>query len=208
MGGDPQASHYDLLLRKFLISNIKRRLTVPSPWDEFEPTKSKKSVMDFLKSLDYNVPPQRSFYRQLGNQYRNPDKQFTVKLVRKYVREHALVSANDTMLTGDDIGGLAVDKLRAEMMKTQEQARREQLKRQKEEGKLGSREDFELGQAARIAVIDLGIKQWISLKSPELIALVSGDQQKKHDLEALFLAFWDERMSSFSKNINYEVIFE
>ena len=150
-----------------------------SPWNKFDPTKSKKDVMDFLKSLDYNVPPQRSFYRQLGNQYRNSDKQFTVKLVRKYVREHALVSANDTMLTGDDSGGLAVDKLRAETKKIQEQARREQLKRQKEEGKLGSREDFELELAARIAVLDLGIKQWISLKSPELIALVNGDQQKK-----------------------------
>jgi len=161
-----------------------------------------------LESLGYNVPPQRSFYRQLGDQYRNPDKQFTVKLVRKYVREHALVSPADTMLTGDDSGGLAVDKLRAETKKLQEQARREQLKRQKEEGKLGSREDFELELAARVAVLDLGIKQWIALKAPELIVLVNGDQQKKHDLESLFLAFWDERMSNFSKNISYEVIFE
>lgn len=191
---------------------------MPSPWDVFEKTKKKVDVFRFLLELGYPVGTKnptptnefsRTLQRKLDHRYQDPQGFFTPKLVRKFVRENNLFSPDDTLPpAGEEAGGLAVEKLKADLLASQERGKMMRIQRLKAEGQLGSRKDFELGLAARVAVLDQGIRLWITQKSLELIAVVKGKIDLKHDFEQFFIAAWTDRLNEYAKPVEFDVLFE
>jgi len=176
-------------------------------WSDFEETKKISVVLFFLSALGYKVA-ERTLYRHAknGTLRKNEAGYFTEKLTRKYVRTEGLVSSRDDVSFSDVVGG--ADKSRHDTEKSKWQALNEKQRYLRSVGKLGSRQEFNLQMAARLAVLDSKMRGFVDQYSAEIIAIVGGNQENRNDLSEFWLQRFNEAMRELSRPLDYRIIFK
>ena len=192
-----------------LVKKYKKKAnekTVES-WDDFENTKKISVVLRSLQGLGYDVK-QKTLYNhaKTGVLQKNLDGFYTKKLTRKYVRERGLRSSRDEIFLTEDSG--TTDKALHDAKKAKYQALNEQQRYLKNKAKLGSRHEFNLQMAGRLALLDSRLRGFIDQHGAEFIALVGGDQDKKADLYDFWVKKFSAVMREMSKPLDYKIIFK
>ena len=178
-----------------------------SSWDDFQDTKNKAEVLRFLLALGYNIP-QRTLYNhaKTGVLRTNLDGFFTRKLTRKYIRDTGALSTREDISEPSE--EITVQRSIHDQERAKWLAKTEKLKYEKLARKLGSKQEFNLQMAARLAVIDNTFRNFIDNHAIEFIALVGGNMEKKDELVIFWVNKLNSAMRELSKPIDYEVIFK
>jgi hypothetical protein len=169
--------------------------------------KNRKEVAAFLKKEGWKVS-QSTFYEHSKIGMIWPDvekKRYSLKAVLKYAKTHLVPMGTMQKKKDED---LQRKKIEAEIEWKQEQARREKIKRQKEEGELIERDRIYLELASRAAVLEAGLKGMIQIRAGEFVALVGGDEQKAAELVREITAEVDLVMNEFATMKEFEVVFK
>lgn len=176
-------------------------------WDDFEDTKKISVVLRSLQGLGYDIK-QKTLYNhaKTGALQKNLDGFYTKRLTRKYVRDRGLRSSRDEISLPDDAG--ATDKAVHDAKKSKYQALNEQHRYLRNAGKLGSRQEFNLQMAGRIAVLDNRLRGFMDQHGAEFIGIVGGNQDRKADLSDLWVQKLSEVMRGMAKPLDYKVIFK
>lgn len=194
---------YAALVKKYKKKSAGK--TIES-WNDFEVTKKISVVLRFLLALGYDVK-QKTLYNhaKTGALQKNLDGFYTEKLTRRYVRERELKSKRDDVSLPDS-GSAGKSIYDTEISRWR--AAKEKQSFLKNQGLLGSRGEFNLQMAARLAVLDSKMRGFIDQYSAEIIAIVGGDQEKRNDLSGFWLQIFNEAMREMSRPLDYRVIFK
>jgi hypothetical protein len=162
-----------------------------------KPLKNLLSVIKYLESNGWQVSKSAVYrHRKAGLIVPDVGKQFSIKLVNQYARNHLTkFKADDKpneipvvrqQITGDQI---AHAKRVAELKKLDGQARHWVAKAKVEEGAYIKKDLFERSLAQRAAIFKSDIEAFIRSYASEMIHLVDGDDLKTPDL----IDFWLEK---------------
>ena len=213
-------------------AELDRRYRQPEPAParprlrDLQPTGSVMAVLRHLQAVGYRVK-KSTLYNHAGQGLlrKNGDGLYTPALVRKYVRQAGLPRLDGTASDlpdqpagslpdiQDHPAALAPDqlpeeKLRQEVLKLRAQARREQLKADREAGRLIDREDLYLELAARAVVLNTGYRQLVAMEAPAWIAAAHGDPALLPEVESMMLHAWDNLIGQYATRDRFEVLFD
>ena len=179
-------------------------------WKEYEETKSKASVLRQLHDLKYELT-QRTFYRHCKNgQCRvNDEGVYSRRMLKLYIEAEGIKQTGNTV---EDENGpstvLSVEKQQLENQKLRIQNRTSELNLKKKEGKLIERERFDTEMSTRAVALSNGFHQMIEMEAPALITAVGGDVSRLVEFVDLISQVWDELLNNYSRNDEFEVLFE
>ncbi|MBW2024386.1 MAG: phosphoribosyltransferase [Deltaproteobacteria bacterium] len=132
------------------------------------------------------------------------DGTFSLKAVQKYAR--TWLRPKELTLKLDD-EELRRTREKLELAFREEQVKIAKLKRQREEGLLIPRADFELELAARAGVLMAGFEAMIHEKAGEIIELVGGDTSKLPNLIRFLHDAYGELMNEYASTREFHVMF-
>ena len=168
-----------------------------------------KNIRDVVKSLQtegWKVSQSTVYkHRGEGKIKAEADGSFTLRNVTTYARNFLMLKDSKQKVADEELNR---QKIKAEILRLEEQAKLAQVKRAIEEGKYIERSSFELELAARAGVLDNMRKANIQARASERVALVGGDTDKVRDLITFDLELHDEEMNAFATLKQFHVIFE
>jgi len=162
-------------------------------------------VLDYLKGEGWKTS-KTALYEHKRKGLIRPDRdggRYSLRAVQRYAYDHLVLEKTHVRKQEDD---LRRRRIKAEIAKIEEQAKRERLRREIEEGKYVPREDFELELAARAAVLDTMRRTNIRTRAAERVALVGGDPARIPDLIAFDLEVHNEEMNAFANTKEFRVL--
>lgn len=176
-------------------------------WDDFQETRKQIDVVRFLTSLGYKrSTKQFSVDVSKGLVKQNERGLFTRRQVHQYVKRFIVKSGGG----GEDDGtpeGYEAQKLRLQVEKLERENEEGAFKFAVLRGRYIPRNEMHLNLAARAAVLDAGVEQFMRAKASEMIAMVAGDQGKAPDFIDVFVAGWKNLLDSYANGAELEVVF-
>jgi len=163
-----------------------------------------RQVYRYLKD-EWKVSERTIYNHQKEGKIR-PDKdgKYPLKAVQKYAR--TWLKPKELALRVDD-EELRRTREKLELALREEQVKIAKLKRQREEGLLIPRADFELELAARAGVLMAGFEAMINEKAGEIIELVEGNTEKLADLIRFLHDAYGELMNEYATTREFHVMF-
>jgi hypothetical protein len=162
-------------------------------------------VIEYLTSQHRKVAKSKLYADIKAGRLRKRDGTFTVADVEAYSRTLPLTSTPDAQAKAAD--DVARRKQEAEAMRIEEQARREKIKRLREEGKLIPREDVEMELSTRAVTLETSLKSAIEVHVLELINAVEGNPNHSHTLINSLEALFDKILNEYAREMEIEVEF-
>ncbi|HEC04621.1 MAG TPA: hypothetical protein ENI84_00285 [Thiothrix sp.] len=167
--------------------------------------KNPTEVYEFLK--DGWKVSKRSVYNHVREGKLRPEAGggYSLKAVQKYAR--TWLKPKEMALRADD-EELRRMREKAEIARITEQAKLARIKREREEGLLIPRADFELELAARAAILMAGFEGMINDKAGEIVQLVQGNTDKIAELIRFLRDAYGELMNQYATTKEFHVLFE
>ena len=153
------------------------------PLGEAEPRqvfRNTREVAAYLRKEGWKASQSTVYKHQNEGKIKiNQDGTYALKDVLKYARGFLMLREVKQKIADED---LQRQKLRAEILRIQEQAKLAQIKRMAEEGRYILRSDFELELAARAVTLEANLKFLVQDRAGEWIQSVQGDRKRTGDL--------------------------
>jgi len=164
-----------------------------------------REVVTYLKGQDWQVSQSTVYKHQREGKIKGEaDGAYTLKNVLRYARGFLMLRETKRKVDDEE---LQRKKTKAEIWRTEEQAKLGRIKRMVEEGKYILRDQFELELAARAAVLEAGLKYTIQAKAGEWVDAVKGDHNLTGDLIRIALDSLNEALNEFASMREYHVLF-
>jgi hypothetical protein len=164
-----------------------------------------REVVEYLKGQDWKVSQATVYKHQSEGKIKaEADGTYLLKSVLRYARGFLMLRQVKQKVDDEE---LQRKKTKAEIWRTEEQAKLGRIKRMVEEGKYILREQFELEMAARAAVLEAGLKYSIQSKAGEWIDAVKGDHERTGDLIRIAVDSLNQALNEFATLKEFHVIF-
>ncbi len=186
-------------------------MTTESPshpqWKTYAQTKNKADVLRFLEGDGWEIKKQK-FYNHCssGKLTKNRNGFYTKRLVKKYA-ETWLIRTQSGQTVASESEDLFATKTREEIKKLKVGRKKEELKYDIERGKYILRSDLDAELASRLVVLANSLTHLIQSETPEMIAIVGGDQQKTADLIVFLTDQTDELLNELATMGRFSVHF-
>ena len=185
-------------------------MTNPSSpnWKDFKNTGNRADVLRYLLADGWEVKKQ-TFYNhcKTGKLTKNRSGVFTRQGVKKYASTWLIrTDTGETVSASEE--ALAVVKTRAEIKRINTAQKRDQFKLETDQKKYVLRSDMEAELVARAIVLDNGFVHLIQSATPDIVALVKGDQKLVSDLVTFLMEKKDELLNQYANTKTFKVILE
>lgn len=162
-------------------------------------------VIEYLTAQNRKIAKSKLYADAKSGRLRKRDGVFTLDDVDAYARTLPLTSTPDAQAKAAD--DVARRKQEAEIKRIEEQAKREQIKRLREEGRLIPRADVELELSTRAVTLETSLKSAIEVHVLELINAVEGNPNHSHTLINLLESLVDTVLNEYAREIEIDVEF-
>lgn len=162
-------------------------------------------VLEYLTEQQRKIAKSKLYADIRSGRLRRRENGFMQADVDAYARLLPLITTPDSQARAAD--DLARRKQEAEIKRIEEQAKREQIKRLREESKLIPREDVEMELSTRAVALETSLKSAIEVHVLELINLVGGDPNHSHTLINRLEAMIDTALNEYAREMEIEVEF-
>jgi len=166
---------------------------------------STAQVIEYLTNQQRKIAKSKLYADIKSGRLRKRENGFTQSDVDSYARTLPLMSTPDGQAKAAD--DLARRKQEAEIKRIEEQAKREQIKRLREEGKLIPREDVEMELSTRAVSLETSLKSAIEVHVLELINAVEGNPNHSHTLINKIEALIDTALNDYAREMEIDVEF-
>ena len=167
---------------------------------------TQQDVLAYLKAGGYKIEKSA-----LSNHVRTrllikKDGVFRRKDVDSYADLHLQSGATGQKAADKKTSELQERKLRAECVRTEEQALKAKIEREASEGKLIPRDDVELELAGRAVALEAGYDHMVYTMAAGLVEMVGGDQAKVDRLIAAMLEAKNEWLNQYASTADFVVV--
>lgn len=167
--------------------------------------KNKVAVARYLKEQNVRIGKSKLYKDAESGRLRvQPDGSVLLSDVDLYIRAYG--TPRQKAGSDKDIEFLQKEKLELESQKLREQIAKLEWDREKETGKYILRNDFEMEIVARAAVFDLTLKQMISSKIYDWIAVCKGDHAQANSVSVLIKSSIDNVLNDYANTEKFRVI--
>ncbi|GFM33304.1 hypothetical protein [Desulfovibrio subterraneus] len=166
---------------------------------------STAQVIEHLTSQQRKIAKSKLYADIKSGRLRKRENGFVQSDVDAYARTLPFITTPDKQANSAE--DLARRKQEAEIKRIEEQAKREQIKRLREEGKLIPREDVEMELSTRGVALETGLKSAIEVQVLELINVVEGNPNHSHTLINMLESIIDTALHEYSREMEIEVEF-
>lgn len=172
--------------------------------------KTKADVLTYLVAQGWDIE-KSTFYNHSNPAHKDGGR--LNKLKGWYLKTHVDAYARQylTKLDGADpdageLGGLQREKLQDEILHRRIKMEKDQLDLDVQRGKYLPLDQFDLEMAGRAGVINSSFEHLIQSRIQEMVALVSGDQQKAQELVSYLKEKWGEMLAEYASTKEFQVI--
>jgi hypothetical protein len=171
-----------------------------------EKFKNVREVVAYLKGQDWKVSQATIYKHQNDGKIKaEADGTYTVKNVLRYARGFLMLREAKRKVDDEE---LQRKKTKAEIWRTEEQAKLGRIKRMVEEGKYILRDQFELELAARAAALEAALMFMVQAKAGDWIRMVAGNHQKTQDLINDMTEAHNDTLNEFASEKEFHVLFD
>jgi hypothetical protein len=168
--------------------------------------KTQKDAIDFLVGEGFDLNKSNfSRHTREGKVGKSVEGVFEAEALMAYARLHVKMVDSGKTLSREDMDRSKA-KAQAELELVQEKARRERIKRQREEAKLIERSRVEIEIGARAGIMSSEYKSEIQKRGPEFVELAGGDPRKTGDLIRSLTNLFDDIATRYASMKNIEVV--
>jgi hypothetical protein len=171
-----------------------------------ETFKNVREVVAYLKGQDWKVS-QATIYKHQneGKIKAEADGTYLLKSVLRYARGFLMLRQAKQKVDDEE---LQRKKTKAEIWRTEEQAKLGRIKRMVEEGRYILRDQFELELAARAAALEAALMFMVQAKAGDWIRMVAGNHQKTQDLINDMTEAHNDTLNEFASDKEFHVLFD
>ena len=148
---------------------------------------SQKEVLQYLKDSGYKIEKSALSKHVRAGRLKMRDGVYRLKDVDAFAELHLQSAGTGQTEADKKTAALHERKVRAEILRIEEQAAMDRIKRGAMEGKLIPRDDVELELAGRAVALEAGFDHMVYTRAAEWIELVGGDQTRAEQLIAALM---------------------
>lgn len=167
---------------------------------------TQQDVLAYLKAGGYKIEKSALSNHVLKRKLIRKSGVFRRKDVDSYADLHLQSGATGQTAADKKTIALQERKLKAECLRTEEQALKAKIEREASEGKLIPRDDVELELAGRAVALEAGYDHMVYTMASGLVELVGGDQAKVDRLITAMLEAKDEWLNQYASTADFVVV--